>query len=778
MLILFTCISVFAQKVVKGYVLDQNKDPLIGAAVQVKGTEIGTITNLTGNFQLSVPGDASTLVISYIGYITQEVAISPGSIEVIMAEDATALDAVEVTGFGGVVGQARRRVASVQKIPESVYALSGKDIENAGVFNFQSFAPLIPNVSFQTSQNVGVNFINVRGISQIRNGESPVAFVVDGVFIPDANLVNQELFDLALVEVVKGPQGTLYGKNAIGGAVNISTLAPTNYSKNRVLVGYGNGNSLKTQLFSSGPLVKDKLYYRISGSYKDSDGVIENETLNDEVDFLQDLTFRGQLIYNVTDRLTASVSYQRIDMEGGATYYSHARQGMQLDANDFDNNVINADQRGTSTLANDFGYLKLEYFFDNMTLKSVSSLNNAKRNHRGDLDFLPADILRQFQDSNSETFNQEIRLSSFNPTSAFVWDLGFFYQNADKLLSTQAFADLGFFALPPAPTGTQSLFANLSDFTNTFQTIAFFGFADYKVTDKLTLSAGLRYDNDQINQDNRLTNTKPDITENQLQPKASVAYQASDNVLAFVNYGRGYRSGGFNSEATELFGAAYEAETSDNYELGLKTTSFSNRLIVNVSGFLINFNNQQQYAVTVGTGGLILGNYNFPKTTVTGFEADLQFRTSKYADLFAGFGYTRSEIDEAENSDRDGTIDRSGFVGNITPFVPETTFNIGVRSGFALNDKVDFSGFVNLSNKGEIKWHEDNNDVSDPFNLLDARIGITFSKRYSVFLWGNNITDTEYFQEYFAGEVSGSAAGDIGWIGKPRTFGIELSVEF
>lgn len=171
--------------------------------------------------------------------------------------------------------------------------MTNEQIEATGINNIQSFATVIPNVSFQTSQNVGVNFINVRGIAQIRNGESPVAFVIDGVNIPDANLVNQELYDLAMVEMVKGPQGTLYGKNAIGGAINILTLAPTNYFKNKLTLGYGNGNSLKAQVSSSGPFVKDKVFYRLSGSYKKSDGVIENMTLGEPVDYLDDLSLRG-----------------------------------------------------------------------------------------------------------------------------------------------------------------------------------------------------------------------------------------------------------------------------------------------------------------------------------------------------------------------------------------------------------------------------------------------------------------------------------------------------
>lgn len=770
----FLCVQTYAQQLVKGYVMNEDKEALIGANIIVKGTSSGVITDLNGNFQLNVPEGNKLIVVSYTGFVSQEIEVSSDNIEIILSEDAAVLEQVVVTGFAGAVGQARRRAESVQKIPESVTTLTSQQIEATGVSNIQSLATLVPNVSFQTSQNVGVNFINIRGISQIRNGESPVAFVIDGVTIPDANLINQELYDLAMVEIVKGPQGTLYGKNAIGGAINILTMAPTNYAKNKLTLGYGNGNSLKAQASSSGALLKDKVYYRIAGSYKKSDGVIENQTLGEPVDYLQDLSLRGQLKFDINSRFNATLGYQYGNTEGGATYYAHSPTGLQLDANDFDY-IIDADQRGVSTLKNNFAFLKIDYNLGNSIFKSVTSFNQADRNHNGDLDFLSLDILRQIQDSNSASFNQEFRLSSANSDSKLSWDLGAFYQNSKKDLITEATADFGFFAEPPVPLGEQGTFAMLSDFTNTFQTIALFGFADYKLSNKFTASVGLRFDNDNISQDNRLSNTKPDKSQSELQPKVSLSYQAKENILVYANYGRGYRSGGFNAEATTLFDAEYDGETSNNFELGLKTATADNRLIFNAAAFYVDFSNQQQYVVTVGSAGLLLGNYNFPKTSIAGIEADLKYRTSKYLDVLAGFGFNQSEIREGGNA---GGTDRSAFVGNTTPFIPQTTWNIALQSAIPLTEKIDFNGFLNLNNKGKMYWHEDNNDVADPFSLLDARLGLTLDKKYSLTIWGNNLLNTDYYQEYSAGELSGAAAGDLAWIGKPRTFGIDLTVKF
>lgn len=774
LILLSSTLFSFSQQLVKGYVLDEQKDPLVGANVIVKGTLVGTITDADGNFSLTIPAGSDVFVVSYIGYKSLEIQANEGNIEVILSKDPQFLEEVVVVGFSGNVGRARRRAASVQSIPESVTTFTAEQIDATGVNNIQTFAAQVPNVSFNTSQNVGVNFLTVRGIPQIRNGESPVAFVIDGITIIDPNLINQELYDLAMVEVVKGPQGTLYGKNAIGGAINILTQAPTNYAKNRLTLGYGNGNSFKAQLSSSGPLVKDKVYYRISGSYRDSDGVIENETLDMPVDFLKDLSLRGQLTFDLSSRFSATLVGQLIDTEGGAVYYAHSPSGLQLDADDF-NYVIDADQFGESTLDNTYGALKLKYAFNKAILTSVTSFNSAQRNHVGDLDFTPVDILRQDQDSDSETFNQEFRLSSNDPASKLSWDLGAFYQASERTLLTQALADFGFFAEPPAATGELGFLPLLSDYTSEFRTIAVFGFLDYKLSDKFTASIGLRFDNDEITQVNRLFDTEPTKSQSELQPKVSLAYQATENVLIYANYGRGYRSGGFNSTSTDQFNSEYDGETSDNFELGLKTSTRDKRFIFNLAAFYIDFNNQQQYVVGVGpNAGFIIGNFNFPETEVLGFEADLKYRTSNFLDIIAGVGITNSEI---ITGGMDGGFDRTPFEGNKTPFVPQSTFNIALQSDFPISTNIDFAGFLSLNNKGKIYWHEDNNDVADPFSLLDGRVGLTFNKKFTVTLWGANILNTDYYQEYSAFEVSGSAAGDIGWIGQPRTYGAELTLD-
>jgi iron complex outermembrane receptor protein len=778
-LVLFVPSLLFSQEITVSGNVKSADDVLLGVNVIEKGTQNGTTTDYDGNYSIKVNKDA-VLIFSSVGYKTQEIKVtSKQTLNVLLEEDASQLEAVVVKGFSNVNSRARRRVESVQSLPESVIAFTAQDIEVKGISNVQTFADQIPNVNFTTSQNVGNNFITVRGISQIRNGDAPIAFVIDGVTLPDANLLNQELFDVALIEVVKGPQGALYGKNAIAGAINIVTNEPTNTFRNKIKVGYGNGNLLQAQVSSTGPLVKDKLFYRISGSYKNGDGLLNNITLNEAPDYIKDLTVRAQLKAKISPKISATLTGQIMDTEAGGLYYAAPTNGSaKIAPDDYDNLAIQGDQAGVGTLKGTYGNLKVDFNLDKMKLTSLTTYNKAERNAAGDLDFTPADVLRQDQDSNTESFNQEIRLSSTGDKDSKInWDLGVFYQNLDKLLTTGASADFGFFAPPFAPSGIQSTLA-IGDFTNNYKTLAVFGFVDFKVSDKLTLSAGLRYDNDKISQDNRSEGTNPNRVDTQLQPKISIAFKATDNMMMYANYGKGYRTGGFNQGQTVRYNASFNAETTDNYEIGIKNSYWDNRFILNLATYYIDFTDQQLYALVLdgGAGQILIGNFNVPESRSVGFEADMRIRATNWLDILASYGVSKSVIENGTSTVSIGANETINVSGNATPLVPQDSYSLGLESRFDISDKIAFSGNVNLKGTGEMYWHEDNAAVSPRYNILNARVNFTFDK-FTVGLWGSNITDTEYITEFFDQTFS-NGGSDLAWLGQPVSFGTTLTYKF
>ena len=783
LLFLFFATVTFAQQTVTGTISDDSGDPLIGATILEKGTGNGTVSDFNGNFEINVSNDAM-LLISYTGYADTELSVEgSGRMNITLAEKSEVLDEVVVTGFSGVVGRARKRVASIQKIPESVTALNSEGIEKAGISNVADFAELVPNMKLSEAQAVGVNFLVVRGIPQIRNGDAPVAFVVDGVTIPDPALLNQEVFDLALIEAVKGPQGALYGKNAIGGAINIYSKEPTNESRNNIQLGAGNGGYYTGQIVSSGALSTDKAYYRVSGKYQNFNGLLTNTLLDKKVDFSKDLNLRGQVILTPSSKFKATATLQYMNTDAGATYYSidpasigtgGATFDIGIDPNPTDaNSVIHQDVFGNSDMKNIFGSINLQYNLGKAKLQSITSYNTVDRNTTGDLDFTEEPFdgfvnffgLDQGEFNDTKSINQEFRLSSNNSASKVDWSLGGFFQNIERNFYQ---SDLTF-----------SDDWAVTDYTVDFNTIAFFGFLDYKLSDKLTASFGLRYDIDNYEQEDRLPilfgepaaiiNKRDD---NVLQPKASLSYQASDNALLYFNYGRGYRAGGFNAQFTDLFAGDFRKELSDNFEIGAKTSLWNNRFLLNGSVFFSDFTDRQQFVYDFDN--FVPGNYNYEKSTISGFELDSKIRLSKYLDVLLSYGFVNSKIDEGGTTGGASGTTRnlSEFNGNFTSFVPQNNFNLGLASSFDVGETASIDVNINLNGTGKIYWYDSNDEgtFSDAYQLLDARVTLNVNK-ISFSLWGKNITDQQYYLE-------ADPFGGIGWRGRPATVGATFGIDF
>lgn len=777
--LLIPIISWGQNKTISGVITD-GSEALPGVNIIEKGTNNGVTSDFNGNYELTInPG--AILIFSYIGFKTQEITINKqNSINIIMEEDAQQLDGAVVLGFSGVIGKARKRTESVQSIPESVTALNSDGIEKGGINNVANFAKLVPNLKLNSSQSAGINFLTVRGIPQIRNADAPVAFVIDGVTIPDPSLLNQELFDLALIEVVKGPQGALYGKNAIGGAINIYSKEPTNKSKHKVTLGLGNGNSVLGQFVSTGAIVEDKLFYRFSTQVQDFGGLLTNDLLNEKVDFETNFNLRAQLIARLSPNFKVTGTFQTMDISAGAARYSvnptgnvfvSGFPGGPLNPNpESGNNIISHDESGKSDVKNLFGSLNMDYKLNKVKIQSITSYNKVDRSLSGDLDFTPFDDFTQGETAETKTFNQEIRLNNVSSDSKLNWSAGGFYQNIEKPFFQDGLSrdfDLN-----------QLFYGIAADVINTTSTFAFFGFADYKLSDKLTASVGFRYDDDTFKQEDNLFNEISERTNGVFQPKASLSYQTTESALVYVNYGRGYRTGGFNPAVTDKFNRDFKDELTDNFELGFKTSWWNNRFILNGSAFYTDFSNQQQYVFDLNT--FFAGNYNYNKSKIIGFELDAKIRLSKYLDLLANYGFVDSEITEGGTTGgTNGTAtDLNAFNGKKTPFVPQENFNIGLESSFDVSENAAMDLSVNLNNTGKTYWDESNSDAftTDAYQLLDARASLSLNK-LKFTIWAKNILDKQYYTEYVPGSLFGGF-DDFGWRGRPATYGATVSISF
>lgn len=808
-------ISSAIQAQVKGKVTNEEGQNLDAVSIIVKETGAETTSKSDGSYEINA-NQGETIIFSLIGHTELRKVVDNPNAEInVTLQAGQELSKITVKGFPDVNSQARRRVKSVQELPESTITLTEVAIEAAGITNLQSFSNNVPNLQFAQSQNIGVNFLTVRGIPQIRNGDAPVALVIDGVYNPDANILNQELFDVAMIEVVKGPQGALYGKNAIAGAINIVSQKPTNDFSGKAKVFAGNGSLYGGSLSLNMPIIKDKLFFRGSVLDKSFGGLIENTQVNKMIDERKSQYFRGQVDYNITENFSAFILGQYSTEDGKGPNYAHAPLNDPnnpkeiLDMKNF-NDVIDAGDIGKANLKNTFTALKIKYSTEDINIQSVTSYNDVNRFHEGDLDFTPVGLshkdaarstffgftgflntsfgtereilpLYQKQTSTSKIINQEIRIGNNDTKTDLNWDLGVFYQEAKK----------GF-------ESYEGLFPDVIglDFENIYTTYAGFAFVEYKVSDELNLSGGLRYDYDDIKQDNTKEKKEFSTTKQILQPKASVSYKLTNDNMIFLGYGLGYRNGGFNGKASPLYGEEYKAETSHNFEVGSKNSFMDNRLILNAAVFYTLMNDQQQYRFTFFNNENIIGNFNFEQTSIVGFETDLKFRINTYLDISGSYGLTKSKIEkggiiDVVNLDANKELVKAKrdlgklYNGNTTPMVPLQNISVALESNFVINQGLEFNGRAGMNTVGEIYWHEDNEVKSDPYNLVNIRLGITYNKNYSIAFWTKNLLDTKYYQEVYAGTESATGwrtnsylPGDIAWRGQPTTFGVDLVVRF
>jgi iron complex outermembrane receptor protein len=224
-----------------------------------------------------------------------------------------------------VVTTARKREEAVEDIPASINVFSEDEIRSAGIETPHDFIALTPNVTLVQTQNAGNSFINIRGVSQARNSEMSAAVLVDDVLMTNPAQFNQQLYDIEQIEVLRGPQGALYGRNAIGGAITIRTKAPTDEFEGIIDVGGDSGPGYKVRGAVSGP-ISDTLKFRASASYVDTDGYINNKYLDEEADPYEDLSARLRLLYEPTDTFSADLRFYISQMDTQALYFNIAAE--------------------------------------------------------------------------------------------------------------------------------------------------------------------------------------------------------------------------------------------------------------------------------------------------------------------------------------------------------------------------------------------------------------------------------------------------------------------
>lgn len=723
-----------------------------------------------------------------------------------------------------IVVTSQRRAESVQDVPIAISAFTGEALSGLGMDNADDLAAQTPGLQWKGAFEYSSPTIFLRGIGDNTfqaNNVSAVGLYFDEVYVSSGSSANQALLDIDRVEVLKGPQGTLYGRNTTGGAINFVARKPS--------VDEGLSGDLSLTLAEYGQLdvegavnlpLTETSALRVAASVQSSDGPYRYDVIGQDGPANEAYAWRVLYLNDISDDFQLLLNFHGSDNKAGTLgKHAGALQGFAPCPNPGVGNAQCTDFfgfSGSDDLTEDHSNIKpgedieslgasltLQWIKDDYTVTSISAYDQNDRDVLDDLDHSPGDVSQNDWFTAAQQFSQELRITSSGDED-FRWTAGAYYFRED-LQSFQSIAlrDFG----PSGLTGFSGVLEGLAQRADQDNTsYALFAETYYDISDKLTLTVGARwtYEEKEVELDGWLvdvtgTNTSTVIGEDfsrsrlvfpaahqdeseewrEWTGKVALDYTLNNSVLLFASAARGFKAGGYNGGAMtdQAEVAMVDPEFLNSYELGIKSDFLSNKVRLNASLFRYDFKEQQVFIVQAGAAFPVQTLSNAGESTVTGAEVDIQLQPtdSLYANL--GVSWLDAEFDEffTPNADLTGFVDHSG---NALPAAPEFTANGLVRYSWLLKNDAELSLQVDFSYTDDQFFEATNNPFLTQDSYVITNLRTTYSwndGNYSVALWGQNITDEEYV-------VDGYNNTPVGYFifvpGKPRIFGLTFSGRF
>ena len=708
-----------------------------------------------------------------------------------------------------VVVTATRRTESLQEVPISISVVSADDIVATGALDMKDLSTMVPNFVFAESPNQGLSFMAIRGMysrvePQDIGFDSSVGVYVDGVFHSRQFNANSNMGEVERVEVLRGPQGTLFGRNTISGAVNITTKKPdTDEFYGNLSVDIGDRNFVHGRGSVNIPLIEDTLAIKLFAEALEKDGYVDNITTgNDNLGSKDRTSGRFQLRYTPGDQTTIDLSVSVYESESDDYFFEHI-DGPASDGRDYTttNNVEN-----TSKIELFNTSLLIEHEFTNgYTLTSTTAFLDDELNFTADVEATPNPVVDITSFIGAEYFSQEFRIAS--PAGRrYDFVAGLYYDTEESETNDIIFAGAGF-PFPPVQNSAIERGGNTLD----RETYAAFIHANFDLSEQLTLFGGLRYTDETKEQqthpsfcDNPLTcvilgnpaltetvDAPVDITLDEWTWTTGLRYHVQEGVMVYGSVGTGIKSGAFNNtpnpEADFAVGnLVTDHEEVISYEVGIKSSWLDSRLNLNLALFYMDYDDLQVRlgCTDCGPGGIPLAFLsNAGTATSEGFELDMVAHPIDSLRFTLGVGYVDSTYDELNNVEdprRDG-----GFFdasGNTIALAAEWTMNASVQHtaelmGGSLTSRLNLSYVDERFSDGS--FHNNPNDLLPSQTLLSGRVSYRPAKdNWGISLWVKNLTDDDS-ETYIA---FGSAFLPFGTnraqYQEPRTYGITLDYAF
>lgn len=732
------------------------------------------------------------------------VVIGLVSLALLMARGAVAQSALEE-----IIVTAQKREENLQDVSVSVTALSSKQMRDIGLKYSNDLSQFVPNVEIDRPFGGQTAKIHIRGSGSIdfhSNAQTTIGFYVDEVYLPNIYEHGVAFFDLERVEVLRGPQGTLYGRNATGGAINIITAKPQQEFSGYGLVSYGNFDAARLEGAVTGGITEN-LASRVAFTYANDDGWMEGRTLfpgtvgGDDFNDTDYYAWRGMLAWNPQDNLevllnahgsqdnSSGFSYQHIGTVDPNTFANTCDGTVRDDCIDFfgyrDPDGI--EERGDPTTG-DFnlqgpadyetigGYLRVDWKLEKFTITSITAYDEFQRFHTEDADASPATISHNFYRDKVHGWSQELRLTS-TTRGPWDWILGLYYSE-DELHSNNLYNFFGFLTF--------------QDYEQDQSSIAGFANVGYQINEQFKVYAGIRYTEDEVEMDHKSdlfdppppvgfgTGLSPFDPGSSASPsfddviwKVGVDYAPKENWLLYAHVGRGYKSGGVSvgfGDPGEF--NIYDPEKLLAYDAGFKSTLFGGKALLNVSGFYYDYRDLQTFDQAAGSfGNFVSVIDNADKAEFVGAEAELRAKPVEALDLLFGLSYLDTEFKEFTR-----LLTGEDLSGNKNVFSPEWKVTGLARYEWqaprVLEGKMAASfdwSWVDDVYHGVDNEHADRGKAHW---LIGGRLSyFTLGDKLEIALWGQNLSDKKYRTETFDLRSAGLLTSIPN---RPRSYGAEI----
>ena len=751
-----------------------------------------------------------------------------------------------------VVVTARKVEESSQNVPIALTAIS-EQLESSTIRNLADLNGFAPNVTIAEdgSRGGGGAVINIRGISPTRSDDNsfdaPIGVMVDGIYL--GTLAGQVLenFDLERVEVLRGPQGTLFGKNTVGGVINVIRSRPTGEFGGRVKATLGEDGQQELRGILNTSLIEDTLAAKFFYTSIQDDGFMKNITIGGNAAETDYQNYGAAFLWTPNDRFEALLTIEKFDDQSQlSSFNTNYNTGPGVippatDPNDTDysggflNCTIFAftcrtsldtpgasenDTENEAELVTDAISLTMRYDLnENLTLVSTTGYRDLEEYRIYDFDGSAAPFITIERFNEYDQISQELRLDGNWENVSLSAGLYYFQNEFTQDWATGgAFWGVLFGGLVGTPAGwsacQQGAFAPVFCDTGVadgvsqtgllsqilFETqettsIAAFAQADWRLTEKWTLTAGIRWTEEEkvfsagqayLAPSNRERErnfpefANLDRTWTEVSPKLGVSYQLNDDALLYASYAEGFHSGGFfgvNQNTRDFIRDQYEPEIAESFEVGYKAMLLDRRLRLNIAAFRNDFTDKQESSVQVDNDTQTVATVfdNVADATYEGWELEAEYLVSENFKVFFNYGYLDASYDEFQTdinaSDGVNRIEDASF---LTPRnAPEFTLGIGGTATFQIGNG-ELEIYAKYSEIDDVESNLLNTELGhvDAREDLTASIGY-YGENYSVVAYGRNLSDEE--TEVFTPIATLFA---VGTVNQGRNYGIELSYNF